>query len=141
MGYMMLLNEIYAKDIDVGYFDKKVLVNIHQLGEDGLNITTLYPLEQNKENLKRSKDELLGFGFIEELDQKDFYVTTETGVEALKRASLVDESGNINDAQAKEFMYDEINPTATDSIDSVGSIDDVGMGSDLELSDGDDTLF
>ena len=83
----------------------------------------------------------MGFGFIEELDQKDFYVTTETGVEALKRASLVDESGNINDAQAKEFMYDEINPTATDSIDSVGSIDDVGMGSDLELSDGDDTLF
>jgi len=124
----MLLSEIFAKDIDLGHFEKKALVNIHMQGEEGLNITTLYPLEPNKENLKRAKDELLDYGFIEETDQKDFFITTETGIEALERASLIDTNGEINDVHASKYLYDEETDTDVDAVDSVGSVGDVGGG-------------
>jgi len=135
---MVLLHEIFAKDIDLGHFEKKVLVNIHLAGEDGLNITTLYPLEPNKQNLKRAKDELLDFGFIEETDQRDFYTVTDTGTEALSRASLIDDNGELNDVQASKFLYEpEGEDTDTemgmggDSIGDVGGIDDVGSTDSL----------
>jgi len=124
----MLLHEIFAKDIDLGHFEKKVLVNIHLQGEEGLNITTLYPLEPNKENLKRAKDELLDYGFIEETDQRDFYIITDTGSEALERASLIDTNGELNDTHSAEYLYnDDDTNDEIGSVDSVGSIGDTGL--------------
>lgn len=131
----MLLNEIFAKDIDLGNFEKKVLVNTLQAGDDGLNITTLYPLEPNKQNLKRAKDELLDYGFIEETDQHDFYIVTDSGRDALERASLIDQSGQLNDVHARKYLYTD------NGVDSIDNVDSIGGGSRLSLDGEDDSLF
>lgn len=103
----MLLQELFAKDIDLSEYDKKLMVNILQSGEEGINVKELFALEKNPANLRSSRDDLEKYGFIEELDQRDFFVVTDIGLEAMDRASLVDESGELNDTHAREYFYDE----------------------------------
>lgn len=104
----MLLQELFAKDIDLSEYDKKLMVNIKLADKDGLNIKSLYKLEQNPANLRASKDDLLKYKFIEETNKSDFFIITSTGIEAMTRASLIDDSGELIAANTSEYYYDEL---------------------------------
>lgn len=103
----MLLKELFAKDIDLSEYDKKLIVNIFQGGEDGVNVKDLYALEKNPINLRGSKEDLLDYGFIEQTDRRDFFIVTSKGKEAMDRASLIDENGELSDVHASKYFYDE----------------------------------
>jgi len=117
----MLLREIFASDYDPSEYEKKVLVNIFVAGNDGLNIKSLYPYETNDENLAQAKDELIKQNLLDKTGQKDFYKITNAGKEVLNRASLLDDSGNLIDSNAKKYLYNQDASNSTDNGDFGGT--------------------
>lgn len=101
----MLLCEILAKDFDLSNYDKKLMVNIIQAGEDGLNISDLYKYEDSPHNLRMAKTELERIDFIEETDKRNFFIITDIGFEALNRASIVDDNNELISANSDEYLY------------------------------------
>jgi len=122
----MLLQELFAKDIDLSEYDKKLMVNIKLADEDGLNVKSLYAREDNPSNLRASKEDLLKYKFIEETDRNDFYIITSTGIEAMNRAALIDDSEELIDANASEYYYDD--ETGDSGLEEPGFDDQMSSG-------------
>ena len=105
----MLLQELFAEDIDLSEYDKKLMVNIHLNGEDdkGTNVKSLYALESNPSNLRSSKEDLEKYKLIEETSKSNFYIITDVGYKALNRASIVDDNNYLIETNASKDYYSE----------------------------------
>lgn len=101
----MLLNEIRAQDLDLSEYDKRLMVNIHVAGKSGLNVKTLYQYEKNVSNLKSSENILSRYKFISKTDRANVFVNTTAGVEAMKRASMIDQNGNLISVNTDKYLY------------------------------------
>lgn len=102
----MMLKEIFAKDIDLSEYDKKILVNILLSDDDGLNIKSLYTIDKNPANIKKSKEYLLKYKFIKESNKKNFFNITKFGIDSLTRSGILDLNGKMIEINSSKYYYD-----------------------------------
>ena len=105
----MLLNEIFAKNIDLNEHAKLILVQLFMSGEGGGNIKSIFINRSDDSNIAKNRDNLLKLGLIAKTDTNNFYIVTDAGKEAMKRASLLDDNDELIDANIKDFEIKDQN--------------------------------